>query len=202
MGLLSGYAGVGLQGGRIRRRRRRSVEGGEEQEPLAKRARVSGQWAAREITIGDTTPEALKALLHYLYTDELRFKDEELLDVMRKAREISLDRVCNHCMQQVLQNMSVHDAVAWFLKADEYGLEHVRAAAFGFLACNLAEVKAQVWLVRTSCLHDYRALTFEHLHHTSYQACEMEMLSDKLHLMMQLLLELSRVLEVARAAVA
>ena len=37
------------------------------------------------------------------------------------------------------QNMSVHNVVAWLVKADEYGLEDVRTAAFGFLARNLAQ---------------------------------------------------------------
>jgi hypothetical protein len=99
---------------------------------------------ANEITIRDTTPEAFQALLRYLYTDELRFDDEHLVDVMRKARAISLERVYNHGMRQVRQNMSVNDVVAWLVKADEYGLEDVRTAAFGFLARNLDQVKAQV----------------------------------------------------------
>ena len=46
--------------------------GGGDQERAAKRARVFGEscnGAANEITIGNTTPEAFKALLRYLYTD-------------------------------------------------------------------------------------------------------------------------------------
>ena len=79
----------------------------EGQEPPCKRAKTSGQEAATEITIGDTTPEAFRALLRYLYTDELRFEEEELLDVMRKAKEISLDRVYNHTVRRVRMGMSV-----------------------------------------------------------------------------------------------
>ena len=151
--------------------------GGEEPEDRpAKKARVSGQGAGtNDIIIGNTTPEAFKALLRYLYTDELRFADELLVDVMRKAKEISLERVYNHCMRQVAGKMSVHNAVGWFVEADEHGLEDVRAAAFGFLARNLAQVKRQA-------------------------SETLEMLADKPRLTMQLMLEQARVLELARAA--
>ena len=100
-----------------------------------------------DITIGDTTPEAFRALLRYLYTDELCFADEQLLDVMRKAKEISLDRVYSYGVRRVRQTMSVHNVVAWLVKADEYGLEDVRTATFGFLARNLRKVEAQVWIL-------------------------------------------------------
>ena len=146
----------------------------EGQGPRAKRARTSGGEAGTEITISDTTPEAFKALLRYLYTDELRFADELLVDVMRKAKEISLERVYNHCMRQVAGKMSVHNAVGWFVEADEHGLEDVRAAAFGFLARNLAQVKTQA-------------------------SETLEMLADQPRLTMQLMLEQARVLEQARA---
>ena len=49
-----------------------------------------GQEATTEIPIRDCTPGAFKALLRYLYTDQLQFADEHLVDVMRKAKEISL----------------------------------------------------------------------------------------------------------------
>jgi hypothetical protein len=40
----------------------------EGQEPPYKRARTNGQEGAADITIGDTSPEAFKAILRYLYT--------------------------------------------------------------------------------------------------------------------------------------
>ena len=61
---------------------------------------------------------------------------------MRKAREISLELVYNQGMRQVYQNMSVHNVVAWLVKADEYGLEDVRTATFGFLSRNLGRINA------------------------------------------------------------
>jgi hypothetical protein len=79
------------------------------------------------------------------------FADEHLVDVMRKARdvrrkarEISLERVYNHCMRQVCKNMSVHNVLAWLVKADEYGVEGTRTAALCFLASNLAQVQVRI----------------------------------------------------------
>ena len=94
------------------------------------------------VRIGDTTPGAFSELLAYLYTDVLRFEDEHLIDVMRKAKEMSLDRVYIHIARRVRQTMSVHNVVGWLVKADEYGLEDMRTATFGFLARNLGRINA------------------------------------------------------------
>ena len=61
--------------------------------------------------MGNTTPQAFRALLRYLYTNELRFADEQLFDAMRKAKEISLDRVYIYIARRVRQSMSLHNVV-------------------------------------------------------------------------------------------
>ena len=66
---------------------------------------MSGQGAANDITFGNTTPEVRRAVLRHLHTDELRFADEQLMDVMGNAKEISLDRFYKHCMQQVIRSV-------------------------------------------------------------------------------------------------
>ena len=63
---------------------------------------------------------------------------------MRKAREISLERVYNHTVRRVRKILSVNNVVALLVKADAYGLEDVRTATLGFLTRNLRQVKAQV----------------------------------------------------------
>ena len=120
--------------------------------------------SSKEITIGDTTPEAFKALLRYLYTDELHFPDEHLIDVMRKSKEISLERVYNHTVRRCRRDISVHNCVGWFVNADEYGLDDLRTSTFRYLTRNFRKVKAQA------------KKTFQ-------------ILSDKPHLMMEVMLE-------------
>jgi hypothetical protein len=61
---------------------------------------------------------------------------------MRKAKEISMNRVYNYIARRVRQTMSVHKVVAWLVKADEYGLEDMRTATFGFLSRNFGRVDA------------------------------------------------------------
>jgi len=42
-------------------------------------------WREGPIEIRNTTLAALCAILEYIYTDELHFADEDVIDVMRKA---------------------------------------------------------------------------------------------------------------------
>uniref|UniRef100_A0A0G4HJQ8 BTB domain-containing protein n=1 Tax=Chromera velia CCMP2878 TaxID=1169474 RepID=A0A0G4HJQ8_9ALVE len=101
---------------------------------------AEGQEARREITIGNTTPEAFKALLRYLYTDELQFPDEHLMEVMHKAKEIQLDRVYEYAVRRASRLLSVHNVVEWLVKADEYGMEELRKAALTFFNRNLQRI--------------------------------------------------------------
>ena len=41
--------------------------------------------ATPSVSIGGTTPSAFRALLHYLYTDKLRFDDDDLMQVQVSA---------------------------------------------------------------------------------------------------------------------
>ena len=83
---------------------------------------------------------------------------------MRKVKEIELDRVYNHTVRRCRRDISVHNVVGWFVKADEYQLEQLRASTFGFLARNFRQVKTQAR--RT-----------------------LQELADKPHLMMEVMLE-------------
>jgi len=95
------------------------------------------------IQVGETTPEAFRALLRYLYTDELVFDDEHVIDVMRKAKEMTLERVYNYTVRRCTRGISVYNVVGWFVQADEYGLDELRNSTFRFLAHNFRQVKAQ-----------------------------------------------------------
>ena len=105
----------------------------EGQDPTSKRART-------EITIQDTTPEAFRAILRYLYTNELRFADEQLLDVMRKANEYGLDEVYSYCKCKVREAITIHNAVEWLVQAHQYTLDDVQEIVMCFLARNWGNV--------------------------------------------------------------
>ena len=103
------------------------------------------------VTIGDTTPGAFKAILLYLYTDCLDFEDEEVVHVMRKAMEMQLDRVYNHCVRHCARKVSVHNSVLWFSQADQFRLADLRESAKRFTARNLRRIKDQDGGTLTPC---------------------------------------------------
>ena len=103
-------------------------EGSSEQEP---------------IKIGDTTPSAFRAILHYVYTDELQFKDADIIDVMRKAQEIELTRVYNHCVIHCRKKISAQNAIQWLVQADQHQLGDLRDSAFKYVARNMKAIKVQ-----------------------------------------------------------
>ena len=82
-------------------------------------------------------------LLLYLYADELAFDDTLLVDVLRKAKELELTRVYNHCEQRCQRGLSAHNAVLWFMQADEHELEGLREIALRYLARNLGKIRAE-----------------------------------------------------------
>jgi sugar lactone lactonase YvrE len=102
-----------------------------------------GSVQMREVVIGETSPEAFHALLRYVYTDQLEFDDSLILSVMRKAHEISLDRVYDHCLRHCCRNISVHNALIWFVQAHEFGLDVQRAAALNYIGRNLRQIREQ-----------------------------------------------------------
>ena len=107
----------------------------------------SGMKEAQEgndIIVQDTSPAAFRALLLYLYTDELAFDDsvELLVDVLCKAKELELTRVANHCEQRCERGLSAQNAVLLLMQADEHGLEGLRKSALRYLSRNLGTIRA------------------------------------------------------------
>ena len=97
-----------------------------------------------DIIVQDTSPAAFRALLLYLYTDELAFDDtvKLLVDVLRKAKELELTRVVNHCEQRCERGLSAQNAVLLFMQADEYALEGLRESSLRYLSRNLSSIRA------------------------------------------------------------
>ena len=46
-----------------------------------------------------------------------------MIDIMRKAKEMQLERVEAMCVDHCRRSLSVHNAVAWFVRAHVHGLE-------------------------------------------------------------------------------
>ena len=76
-----------------------------------------GQDAA-VISVGDTSPMGFRALLGYLYTDQLATEYASVVDVMRKAQEIELERLRLLCLAYCRRNIAPSNAVSWLVQAD------------------------------------------------------------------------------------
>ena len=59
----------------------------------------------------------------------LHLADEDVIDVMRKARELQLERAEAMCVEHCRRRVSVHNAVAWFLQAHVHGLQEAEQVA-------------------------------------------------------------------------
>lgn len=95
-----------------------------------------------EIPIETHTAAGFKALLEYLYTDEIAFADECVIDVMRLAQEYLLDRAYNHCVRHCRRQISTANAVGWFIEASQYGLDDLRNSAFKFVTQNFRRIRS------------------------------------------------------------
>jgi hypothetical protein len=65
-----------------------------------------------------------------------------LVDVLRKAKELDLTRVVNHCEQCCECGLSAQNVVLLFMQADEYVLEGLRESVLRYLSRNLSTIRA------------------------------------------------------------
>ena len=91
----------------------------------------------------DHTAAGFRALLDYLYTDELAFDDTCIIDVMRLAKYYQLERPYNHCVRHCRQQIGMSNAVGWFIQADQYGLDDLRESAFRFVGSNFRRIRSE-----------------------------------------------------------
>jgi len=96
-----------------------------------------------EIPIEDHTAAGFKSLLEYLYTDQLAFADESVIDVMRLAHKYQLDRPYNHCVRHCRRRISTANAVGWLIQAIQYGLDDLRASTFNFVARSFRSIRSE-----------------------------------------------------------
>ena len=116
------------------------------------------------IAIKETTPAAFRALLTYLYTDELALDDATVIDVLRKAQEFDLTRAYNMCMRYCVKCVSPSNAVGWLIRAELCHLDELRGVVLGYVkrkfrtirdeaAASLAELRAHPDLMLEVMVH-------------------------------------------------
>ena len=56
---------------------------------------------------------------------------------------VQLERVYNHAVRHCHHNISVQNAIPWFIQADEHKLDELREMSFKFIARNFRRIKAE-----------------------------------------------------------
>jgi DNA-binding beta-propeller fold protein YncE len=107
------------------------------------RALCGGENGGINIEIQDTTPGAFKALLHFLYTDQLDIDDSEVIHVMHLAHRYNIQALVNNCTQYCLEFIDTHNAIPWLAQAHEYRLDRLKALAVKFVAMNLRRIREE-----------------------------------------------------------
>jgi hypothetical protein len=71
-----------------------------------------------EIHIEGTSSAAFKALLKYLYTDNMEVDDDAVLfDLAKLCDEYQVERLHNHCLHQLFHGITVQNAVMRLVQA-------------------------------------------------------------------------------------
>jgi hypothetical protein len=103
----------------------------EQERVPAHRAHLSARWEyfrtmfsagfkegdSAEIHIEGTSSVAFKALLKYLYTDNMEVDDAVLFDLARLNDQYQVERLHNHCLHQLFNGITVHNAVMRMVQA-------------------------------------------------------------------------------------
>jgi carboxylesterase type B len=74
-----------------------------------------------EIQIGGTSSAAFKALLKYLYTDNIEVDDAVLFDLAKLSDQYRVERLHNHCIRQLFKGVTVRNAVVRLVQAHTIG---------------------------------------------------------------------------------
>lgn len=94
----------------------------------------TGGAQADAVCIGEIGASAFVELLRYLYTDDLSvFTEANLVEVLRKAREMELGRVAAHALSLCTAGLNEHNAAERLIAARRGGLTELDEAAFRFV---------------------------------------------------------------------
>lgn len=115
-----------------------------------------------EVRIPDTPPDAFRAYLRYLYTDEIAMSDEAWVDVARLAHCYMDKRLYSLCKAHCEEHLSNDNALSWLLQAVDANLDDLATFIKSFVTLHFGEIreeKPRGW----DALKQYPNLMFEML---------------------------------------
>ncbi len=91
--------------------------------------------------IKETTVEAFRGLLTYIYTDNKSFAHDIILDVMLLADRFLITGLSKYLEKQIKTSLSLKNAVAWFIWAEDHGVEWLKEATKKKIVTNFAVLR-------------------------------------------------------------
>jgi sugar lactone lactonase YvrE len=102
-----------------------------------------GSDRSTEVPVEEASATGFRALLDYLYTDQLDFEDAVLVDLMRLAHRYGVERLYGHCVRHSTLQITTSNAVGWFIGAHEHGLEELQESTFSFISRNFRRIRSE-----------------------------------------------------------
>jgi hypothetical protein len=101
---------------------------------------------SKEIRIEGTSSAAFKALLKYLYTDNIEVDDAVLFDTAKLCDQYQVKRLHNHCLHQLFEGITVQNAVMRLVQAHTAGGEgpmwaKLRTTTMSYVTRNLKGIQ-------------------------------------------------------------
>ena len=101
-----------------------------------------GATASAPLPVEDTTPEAFRALLRFLYTGTVDLEDDSVLDVACLSQRYLVAQLQERCAEHCRDHVSLTNAVPWLVLADTHRLDDLRATLLAYVAENHPAIEA------------------------------------------------------------
>ena len=108
------------------------------------RALLSSQFheaATCRIEIADATPAGVRAMLQYLYTDQLDVDDATAVDVLQLSHRYRMHHLHEASARRCREGLALHNAIPWLLQCRAYALEDMAAYLLRYTAQHFGRIR-------------------------------------------------------------
>jgi len=96
---------------------------------------------ATEITTGDITPEVLNIILEYIYSEELMFTSDTIVEVLITSNQYRLDHLKQQCEKEIGANLDEENVLMLLQIAEQYNCPVLRRRTLRYIELNIEKVK-------------------------------------------------------------
>ena len=93
------------------------------------------------IEVEGASPAAVRALLRYLYLNEVVVDEDAFLDVMELARRYQITPLYEECVRYCRRTLSLRTAIPWFIQSHALRFEDVQKLLFRYICKHFALIR-------------------------------------------------------------